>query len=171
MPVSFYDDSEGQDGTPHPPVGFNYRLVRRRTNYYRRATQSMSVADGRFANLLVAMSTTWLSLMMQNIIASVQFLHELTSLPVIDETQCQRDRILQDALMSFTKAIVSQRMVASIFIDVRRLLFYIVDNLDPDSILARQPKRFRSFADLDDASSYFLTGFLAHHIQLMFVHL
>ena len=95
MPVHLDDD----DGTPHPPAGYNYRRVRRRTCYYRRATHSTTVADARFANLLVAMSTTWLTLMVQNIVAAVQFMHELVRVPVLDNTRCQRDQMLRDALM------------------------------------------------------------------------
>ena len=63
MPIRRNERTEYDRNDPLPPHGHNYRRLRRRTNYFQRATASIAVAESRFAQEPIAMSSSWLSLM------------------------------------------------------------------------------------------------------------
>ena len=172
MPGRRNKRSEDDESLPLPPLGFNYRRTRRRTNVYHRATTAVTVADARFANQLLAQSSSWLTLFMNSIIMTAHYLVLLMQTPNANtNAKAQSDGYLQNALSSFTLAMQAQQMLASLFIQVREIIFYAVDDLHVDSILSKKPKRYRRIAELDDTSSYFFTGFRVHQLELILAHL
>ena len=105
MPVRRNERIDDDDnGDPLPPHGQNYRRTRRRTNYYQRATASVAVADSRFADQLVAMSSSWLSLMINSIMMTAQFILLVAQTPNNDSGKAQFDAHLQNAMSSFSIA-------------------------------------------------------------------
>ena len=166
---------EDDGGLPLPPVGLNYRRTRRRTNISHRATAAVTVADARYANLLLAQASSWLSLFMNGIMMTAQYLvvmmHTQANDDNISNSKARLDGYLQNAVSSFALASHAQQMTASIFLEVRRVIFYALEDLHIDSILSKKRKRYRHVAELEDTSSDFLTGFRVHELELMLTHL
>ena len=120
---------EDDNGPPHPPPGSNYRQTTRRTNYYRRASASIILSETRPADELASMASLWACMAVHHLMLCM---HNVTAIPALQSTDNNHDQfraLSTNALYLLSLAAECNRIAANIRTNIRRLIFYKIDNL------------------------------------------
>lgn len=166
------NDGDGARRLVNPPDGFGFRRIRRRTCYYRRAIVGMTNMNARHADFLFQLSTLWLSAATQHLAAAI---FAVTSMLGVG-SENEQDEIkfiqyLRTATSSLSVACQCHQIAANLWVNVRNITMFRIDELYVENFLSIRPVRYRTIASLDDSSAVYLTGFHVGQLQKMLLHL